>query len=157
QITGLDVLVKIENAKAALSFLFERTGNAKTGHLHQIATLLKTIARHYVRVDHASLERLVRMSKAIRPEHTGLTEKDKECLRQFSDPNRLHALLTLPVRLVQAAEERKRPRRGDAVSIAIALAIAIELQIPIRSDNLTGLDCEKHLRPYGEMIHLTIA
>src|SRR5919199_784832 len=60
RITSLAVLVAFDNAKAALRILLKHKGGKTTGHLHHIATTLKTIARHHVCVDEPALEELRR-------------------------------------------------------------------------------------------------
>jgi hypothetical protein len=49
QITGLNVLVEVKHVKASLRFLYSRAGDKTTAQIYQIANLLKTIARHYLR------------------------------------------------------------------------------------------------------------
>jgi hypothetical protein len=139
EISGLAVLVELDQAKAALRFLYDRAGGKTTGHIDQIATLLKTIARHYVRSSEEAIEPLRKLCKGLKPKSTGLTEKNKRFLRQFTDLKRLVALLTLPECVVGQARHGHGSRRRNAVKVELAIAIAIELVIPIRVENLAGL------------------
>ena len=107
-------------------------------------------------MDNATLEALRNLSKKLCPETAGLTQKNRECLRQFADPEKLAALLKLPKRLVQDAMRNDLGRRRDAVKAAFAVAIAIELYIPIRIKNLADLQLDKHIRRYGEKTILSI-
>jgi integrase len=156
RITSLAALVVPENAKAALRYLYDRAGGEKTGHLYWLANLLKSIARYHAKVDHATLEALRGLCKNLCPETVGLTQKNRECLRQFADPEKLAALLKLPKRLLQDALRNDLGRRRDAVKVAFAVAIAIELYIPIRIKNLADLQLDKHIRRYGEKTILAI-
>ncbi|MBV9752439.1 MAG: site-specific integrase [Hyphomicrobiales bacterium] len=156
RITSLSQLVEAENAKAALRYLHDRAGRKKSGHLHQIANLLKTIARYYAKVDHATLELLRSFCKNLCPENNGLTDKNREYLRQFADPNKVSALLKLPQRLMNDAMSHDLGRRGDAVKAAFAVAIAIEVYLPIRIKNLTDLQLDQHIRRYGRKTIVSI-
>jgi integrase len=156
QITGLEVLVRIENATAALRFLYERAGVKTTGHIYQIATLLKTIAQHYAKLDHEAIERLRARCRALKPPTMGLTEKNKRFLRQFADEEKLAALVTLPRRIIGAVERGSLVRRRDAVRVELAAAVAIELSFPIRVDNLTGLRLDRHIQFVGDVVYFSI-
>jgi integrase len=156
RITSLAVLVEPDNAKAALRYLYERAGGKRTGHIYQVANLLKSLAKYHVKVDHADLEDLRGLCKKLCPESVGLTQKNRECLRQFADPAKLAALLKLPKRLLQDALRNDLGRRRDAVKVGFAVAIAIELYIPIRIKNLADLQLDKHIRRYGEKTILAI-
>ena len=91
QITGLDVLVEFEHAKACLRFLYNRAGNKTTDQIYQIASLLKTIARHHLRQPEETVDQLRKQCKALKPESAGFTEKNRRCLRQFADLKKLRA------------------------------------------------------------------
>jgi hypothetical protein len=133
QITGLDVLVEVEHAKASLRFLYNRAGGKTTDQIYQIACLLKTIARHYLRQPEETGDQLRKQCKALRPESQGFTEKNRRCLRQFADLKKLRSLLTLPERVVARAARIGEPRRRDAVRVALAIATGILLHIPLRA------------------------
>lgn len=156
QITGLDVLVCSENAIAALRFLYERAGGKSTGHIYQIATLLKTIARHHVRLDHEAIARLGTRCRALKPPTIGLTEKNKRFLRQFADVKKLASLVTLPRRIIEAATRGGLTRRRDAVRVELAAAVGIELSFPLRVDNLAGLHLDRHIQFVGDLAYLCV-
>jgi integrase len=156
QITGLAVLVELEQAKPALRFLYDRAGGKTTGHIYQIATLLKTISRHHAHNSEEAIEPLRKLCKALKPKSAGLTEKNKRFLRQFTDLKKLVALLTLPERVIRQAERGNGNRRRDAVRIELAVAIAVELVIPIRVENLAGLCLDRHLQFVGNRAYLAI-
>lgn len=155
-VTGLDMLVHSENAKAALRLLLARADGRTTGYIHQVGTLLKTIAKYYVRADEKTVAELRALCGKLKPVATGLTEKNKRCLRQFADVKKLAALLALPQRLLTEADRQGEDRRRDAVGVALGLAIGIELVIPIRAQNLAGLRLDRHLHPVGKRVFLSI-
>jgi len=155
EITALSVLVEVPNAKAALRFLYDRAGGKTSGHLYQIATLLKTIARHYVQSAEGAVEALRKLCRSLKPASTGLTEKNRSFLRQFADADKVASLLTLPQRVVARAERQDGQRRA-AVAVELAIAIAIELVVPIRADNLAGLRLDHHIHRVGKKLYLAI-
>jgi len=155
-VTGLATLVRPENAKQALKLLLTRAGGKPTGYLYQIATLLKTIATHYVRADEKTVAELRVICSKLRPAKAGFTEKNKRCLRQFADVNKLAGLLTLPQRLLAQADRGDGNRRREAVRAALGLAIGIELVIPIRAQNLTGLRLDRHIHRAGKKVLLSV-
>ncbi len=156
QLTGLDLLVDPDQAKAALRFLHGRAGGKTTDQIYQTANLLKTVARHHLRRPEASVDALRKLCQALKPPTEGFTEKNRRCLRQFADPEKLAALLTLPERVLAQADRVPDLRRRDAVRVALAVAIAILLNIPIRAGNLAGLRLDRHLHFVGDTAFLSI-
>ena len=156
EITGLAALVRVDHAKRALRLLYDRAGRKTTGHIYQIATLLKTVARHHVGADAATVDNLRRLCRTLKPATTGLTEKNREFLRQFVDPEKLASLLTLPRRLIGSVRAHDVGRRRDAVKVELALAIGIELAVPIRADNLAGLRLDRHIQRVAKTAFLSI-
>lgn len=157
RITGLDVLVEFEHAKACLRFLYNRAGNKTTDQIYQIAGLLKTIARHYLRQPEETVDQLRKQCKALKPESQGFTEKNRRCLRQFADLKKLRSLLTLPERVVAQAARIGEPRRRDALRVTLAIATGILLHIPLRAANLTSLRLDRHLQFVGDRAFLSVA
>ena len=153
QITDLGILVEPANAKALLMFLHDRAGKKKTNQPYQIATLLKTIARHHL---HRSEDQLHRWCKALKPESEAFTEKNRRCLRQFADVKKLAGLLTLPEQVIAQVARRGEIRRRDAVRVAMVIATAILLNIPLRAANLAGLRLDRHLHLIGDRTFLSI-
>jgi integrase len=155
-ITGLDVLVELDNAKAALRFLHQRADTKKTGYIHHIATLLKTIARYFIHKDEKTVEGLREISRKLNPGKGGFTEKNRACLRQFADPGKLEALLMLPRRVFAEAEKTSGDRRKEAVRAALALTVAFELVIPLRDWDLRGLCFGRHLHRSGDQVFISV-
>jgi hypothetical protein len=112
QITGLDVLVKIKHAKTLLRFLYNRAGDRTTNQIYHIATLLKTIARHHLHLPEETVDQIRRQCKALKPRSEGFTDKNRRCLRQFTDNKKLVNLLTLG----EQATLRKGPEYWKALS-----------------------------------------
>jgi integrase len=159
-VRALDDLVEVGAAKTALKFFLARKQNQKTGHLHNLARVLVTVARHWVEVEPDHLAELQKLRKRVDPGKTGLTAKNRARLRQFDDQQHIEALVRLPQRVFQDVRKRDRGGVADAVKIRDALALALLLVAPIRIKNLAGLDLERHLvrtRPgRNGIVHLVI-
>jgi hypothetical protein len=111
-----------------------------------IANTLIGFARRMLGSDPAALVQIAelrRLQRYLGPERTGLTEKNRRLLREFSDPAVLGKLLLLPERLANSAQ-RATPRRG-AVAMELAVAIAILTVAPMRIANLASLRLDQHL------------
>jgi integrase len=156
-ITGLDVLVEFEHARDLLRYLYDRAGKKPTDQIYQIANLLKTIAQHYLQQPDAPIDKLRRQCKALKPMSEGFTEKNRRCLRQFADLNKLISLLTLSERVIAQVGRSRERRRRDAVRVALAIAAAILLNIPLRAANLAGLRLDRHLQFVGDRAFLRIS
>lgn len=156
KITGLDVLVDLENARAALRFLHHRADRKKTGYIHHIAILLKTIARYFVRKDEKTVEGFRQTCRRLNPGKGEFTEKNRACLRQFADLRKLATLLMLPRRVFAEADQRDGARRKEAVRVELALAVGFELVIPLRDWDLRGLRLDQHLHRSGDRVFVSV-
>jgi hypothetical protein len=115
---------------------------------HNIAQTLTTLAKRWVKLDTASLDKLKGLLVRLGPQRKRLTEKNQTCLRTLDDPDVRARLLLLPERLANWAE-RRTPIRG-AIAMQIAVAISILQSAPLRIANLAGLRLDRHLvRPGG--------
>ena len=115
---------------------------------HNIAQTLTTLAKRWVKLDFASLDKLKGLQERLGPQRKRLTEKNRALLRTLDDPDARAKLLLLPERLANWAE-RRTPIQG-AVTMQIAVAIGILQCAPLRIANLAELCLERHLvRPGG--------
>lgn len=143
-LTGLAALVVPERFKAALLWLMARLGGASPGLIEQAKCLL-AVARHWVQVPKADLERLNKLVAKLGNRRKGMTDKNRARLRAFDDPKHLLALLTLPERLMDKADRVAVPSRRDALMAQTAVAVQILLLVPLRRLNLLRLDVHRHL------------
>ena len=97
-ITGLKDLVEITAYKEGLRFFVERSGGKPTRTIADLADALKAIARYHLRLDQDHLDRMT--IKRLSIGRRGLTEKNRNLLRQFDDPDNVTALLDLPQKLM---------------------------------------------------------
>jgi integrase len=143
KVTGLAALVEPDNATAALQFFLDRNGG-KTPQLENLAQLLCTIARHWVKAPaHDKLLRQV--TSNLRDERKGMTAKNRACMRQFTHLENRYALLTLPARVAEHVRRHDQDRKGEAVRLMLALAVEILIKGAPRINNLAGLEVERHL------------
>jgi integrase len=141
-ITGLKDLVEITAYKLGLGFFVERSDGKPTTAIVDLTSVLRAIDRHHLKLDKNHLDRMT--IKRLSIGRRGLTEKNRNLLRQFDDPDNVTALLDLPQKLIGIAE-RKRNRRAVALLAQLKVAIEILTMAPIRLGNLCGLDLEQNL------------
>ncbi len=157
---SLAQIVEINAAKAALRFYLERSGNKKTSQIHGLAVLIKVIAQHWVKVSPDHLKALKDLCAKMDPQIIGMTDKNRDRLRQLDDPRCVRLLLDYPARVFREVVRLDRGRRGDAVRVQIALAVELLLMAPIRAQNLVSLEINRHIQRSrsgkGGIVHLVI-
>lgn len=161
ELRGLADLVQVEALKQGLRFFLDRRGGRSSTAIADLAATLKAVARHWVRVPPAHLDRIAALERRLEVPSRGLTETNRARLRQFDDRDNALALLHLPARLLASADRAPpRQRRRAALLVQQALAIELLLMAPIRVGNLAALDLERHLvRPNRARgaVHLVVA
>lgn len=160
RIVNLPVLVTPENAKRALRVLFDRAGRIKKEHLWGKALLIKAIARHWCNSSADELKALDDLCHGLSAKRHGMTQKNKERLRQLDDPANIDALLTLFDRILLEAGRTGCNGRREALRIMYAFVVQLLLRAPLRIKNLTSLEIDRHLlrsRPGAAgVVHLVI-
>jgi integrase len=159
-IRSLADLVAPKAAQAALTTVWNRLGQRKTGYLHNLALLLVILGHHWIKVEPDDLERLRTLRRNLDPGKSAMTENNRRKLLQFTDQANVAALLRLPRQLAAEAVRRDRGGVAEAVEVQSALAIAIELTAPLRINTLVKLNRDQHIvrsrpGPRG-VIHLVI-
>ena len=158
-IVSLSMIVEIRAAKSALRYHLDRNGGQTSTQIHGLAVLLKTIAKHWVRVDETHYAALQALCKRVEPNNEGLTPKNRDRLRQFDDSRNVALLLGYPKRIVKNVRQRDRGRRQEAIDVQIALAVEILLMAPIRAANLVAIEIDRHIvrsRGRAGVVHLVI-
>jgi integrase len=159
-IRSLADLVEPEAAKAALTIIWNRLGQRKSGYLHNLALLLVNLSRHWVKAASGDLQRLRALRRRLDPGKTGMAERNRRRLLQFADQANAATLLQLPRQLVAEAVRGDRGGAAEAVAVQSALAIAIELTAPLRVHTLAKLNLDRHIvrsRPgLRGVVHLVI-
>ena len=100
-LTSLADLVTPDAAATILGFFLERAGNRPCAQTQGLAARLKAIAKHHVRVAPETLAQLQRMAQRVTPPLQGMTDKNRNTLRQFADPTMQRRLVNLPGELFE--------------------------------------------------------
>ena len=124
-ICGIADLVQVDAVKLGLNFIHERANKSKIPHLHQMAKLMCTLARHWVRVPKDHLDQLQSIRKHLKPRDQGMTEKNRAVLRCFEDERLVDGFLALPERLSRRYRRKVALKISEAVELQIALAIEL--------------------------------
>ena len=137
-------LARPETIRTILSHLWVAGGRTRSGHAYNRARLLLAIARHWARVPEADLAPFREAEGNFRPKKEGMTARNREKLRPFTDEATLRRLVRLPAKIVDGLAGRT-PTFTDAVRVQSALAVALLLAAPMRVGNLARLERDRHI------------
>jgi integrase len=144
QLTSLAVLVSPDNAERALRRLRARHDDKEIPQLAAQASTLSSIAWRWVHSPEEDVKTLRGFANGLRPDNkTGMSDKNRDRLRQFDLEANVSALLLLPTRTVAAVE---RAGGQDARRVELALAVDLLTVAPMRIKNLAALNLERHLK-----------
>lgn len=147
RITGLCDLVRPDNARAALTYYHDRLGG-KTPGLFEMASTLVVVAEQYVRLPEPALSELKEFRNRLRCRQRGMTDKNRERVRQFHDPRNQQRFLALTARLIRLSEKSANPRKA-ALLYQTAVLHEIGINAPLRLQNLAELNLDRHVRFSG--------
>ena len=156
-ITSIARLVEVDNFKLILHFHMERAGGKTSAGVAQIASCLRNVARHFVKVNEEHDRKMSALCKRVSVQTGGLTPKNRERLRPFDDPEHVGRFLCLPDTIRQHVERDKRAPAQKAVLAQMAAAIALLQAIPIRIANMCAIEINRHLKPQRKEVHLVIS
>lgn len=155
-VESLADLLTVDNYKRLLGALLKRHGGATSPQVGQIASFLVGVARHWLKVDDPTLERLRKISSKLAIPRSGMTPKNRERLRHFNDDETVERFQAVPARIRADLERSRLPARRKALLAQRAAAIAILLVMPIRLKNLLVIDVERHLIMRGGRLYLVV-
>lgn len=138
-------LVEPDRLKPALEFFVERNGGEPNKQVFGMALLALGVARHWARLPEDKVATIAQWMNKVRFRQEGMTEKNRERLRQFANDEVIRSLLTLSDRIVEKAMKRAVNSRS-ALMVQKALAIALLTVAPLRLDNLRLLDRRRYFR-----------
>ena len=144
EIKNIADVVKPGPYRQVINNLKARYGG-KTAHLYGLATALKTIAKYHCKVTEAELKVLSRICKRNLVRQRGMTLKNRNRLRPFTDPATRDELLLLPQKVMREASKKAEPDRKAALAAQMAVALEIECMAPLRAANLAMLEIGRHL------------
>ena len=154
-------LTEVKAAKAALRFVFDRRDNkGKSGQVHNLAMFLVQLAKYWVHCSPEHIDALQNIRRQVDPGKGGMTARNREKLRSFTDHHNVGLLVDLPAAIANRLKLSKQITYCDAVEMQSALGIAIEMAAPIRAKNLASLRIDTHFTrtspgPDG-LLHLVI-
>lgn len=101
--------------------------------------MVLTIAHSAAKLPAADIDALKAMVQDVKPAFGGMTERNISRLRQFDDPDKLVALVNLPLTLVTQAKRLGAPSIQSARDVQTAVMIEILIHTQIRIGNLRRL------------------
>ncbi len=136
-------MFRLDRLKEGLRFFLDRNDNEPCGQTVQLINLALVVARRWAILPSEEVDEIKALARRFRPTQKGLTERNRNRLRQFADDAALDRLLRLPQHLVSDASKRQLSYR---VALKMQMALAIEFLIiaPIRIGNLVRLDRNRH-------------
>ena len=147
QITSLADLVELTNFQRGLEYMISRKDGEITEALFGLVSGIKSVARHFVKVDQAHLKRLQNISRNIDKKANRYRKKNKERLEQFQlSLTNLAKLIALPDYLLDCSTKPGLKPRSAPLLAQSAAAIEILLMTALRIGNLANLDLERHIR-----------
>jgi hypothetical protein len=145
-VTSLAFVVELDNFKRGLQFMLDRQDGAVMEANFTLASGIKAIAKHHVKITDEHLKKLQRICSKLDQKADRYRKRNKVRLAQFDDRRNIALLLGLPVRLACISEKPgPKPRSAD-LFFQSAVAIEILILCPMRIRNLANLDTERHLR-----------
>src|SRR5207247_11383470 len=124
----------------------ESEGRRLSAYTHGLAGSLIAIAKEWVMVPNEILGALKAVRHKLGALPIGLTEKNKDLLRQFNDKGLLRRLINLPDRLWRRVTGELKASRRQFIDLQNAIAIDILVVAPLRMKNLTALNLDEHIR-----------
>lgn len=145
ELRSLADLISPDRLRRGLQFFMDRNNGLPSVQAYEVAYLSYSIARHWAKLPDDQIASIRRWTYKLRRQNTGMTEKNRERLRQFTNADVIRRVLTLPEHLLARAQ--KSPIGvHTALMVQKAVAIAILSSAPIRVGNLGILDREVHFR-----------
>jgi integrase len=154
EITSLAVLVRYENYEKICRFFYARRGGQTTSQVAGIATCLKDLARHWVKVEESELNRIKKLASRLAMPRRGMTAKNRQRLRPLDDPEMVTKFLDIPYRIRREMPKARGSARNKAILAQVGVAILILQTAPIRIKNLAEIDLNKNLISRSDKIYL---
>jgi integrase len=150
KLTALAALLEPGTFKALLRQRWQQDGRKLTAYTHGVAGTLIAVAHEWLKLPPEQLALLKSLRGKLGSLPTGLTDKNRTMLRRFDDPHLLEQMVGLPDRLWHAARREPAASRRPFITLQTALAIDILLHAPIRMENLSVLEFDRHIQwPQG--------
>jgi integrase len=155
-IMRIEEVARLEPATKILKYLYSEGGNRPRGGAHNLGKALLTAAKYWVRPGEDELKKISRMVSKLAPNSGGLTDRNRQRLSLFDDPDFVRRFYALPEVIAEELDKKSRTTIPDAVMAQTATAICILQAIPLRVGNLASLDLERHFVERGNRVYIRI-
>jgi integrase len=139
-------MIQPDAVRRGLRRMIKRNADATSGSIFLMAFVLKSIAKHYVRLPPEALLDLADLCRRLKPQRLGMTAKNRARLRQFDDPRNVQDILNLPDKLYENARSKKLSPRRSALLAELGLAIELLLMCALRVKNLARLHLDHNIQ-----------
>ena len=139
-----------------MRWFYERGGVKPSRTVHNLAANLKAIARHWLKVDDATLTAMTRIVSKLAPPEQGMSDKNRARLRPFDSEDNMKAIVNLPQTIRRHLETSKNANMRKTGLSTAAMAIELLLVAPIRLSNLCQLHLDDNFIKVGDKVHLFI-
>ena len=151
---SLEDMVAFPVFKQSMEWFWKRNGDKTSKHIGEVAWSIRCIAVKHLECDDATTELYRKAMADLRVQHTGLSEKNAEALKQFDDPKVVHRLLNYPDDLFRLAEKAKGQKAALLAQAAVATLILIFA--PMRIKNLNDLRIDQNLNWINDRLNIHI-
>ena len=150
EIASLADLVEPERFKVVLRHYHKRANEQPNAFVVGLAKTLIQVAYYHVGASPEEIAHLKRIASKLPSIPLELTAKNKALLRKFESDRLKAELLFLPEKLVATVTKALETGRFDFVKAQVAVAIDFQLVVPLRPQNLSRLNWQRHfIEPDG--------
>jgi site-specific recombinase XerD len=144
-LTNLGQVCGSANLRRGLEFMMARNDNAPNKQIFEMAMLAQTVARHWADLPVEEIETIAKWGRKFRPTRRGMTEKNRQRLRQFTSDDVIRGLVVLPEQVfAEISGEPATPTNARLAQRAVMLALLTVA--PMRLKNLRTLNRSAHFR-----------
>ena len=143
-IASLADLIQPERVKIILRYYHERANREPNAFAICLAQTLIQVAQYYLGATADVVAQLKRFASKLPPIPFDLTPKNKALLRQLESDHTRAKLLFLPEQLMAEVARDLERGRVRFVDAQVAIAIDFQLAIPLRPQNLSSLNWQRH-------------
>ena len=151
-INQLSDLLPIDTIKKGLRYYTSRPTGSGNRQAHRYLVQLNCIAKRWADLEPAHAGQIKALLHSVglaigQQKFRGLTQKNKKRLHQFDsdDGKNIAALLNAPQRIIAKLPLNRPPTHDETLAAQTALAIEILVMIPVRINNVAGLDLERQI------------
>lgn len=149
-LNGLADLVSKEKLDLLCAYLSGRHGKLATPMARSLLQIYASLARFQAQDPTLAKQigKRLKVKVVAKLPPKGMTQKNRQRIAQFKDPDIVQGYALLPLILRQKARAcAKHPRRA-AVLMRAAVVIELEMMCPIRLANVASLTLDQHILPF---------